>query len=105
MPWEICVPLIKVGKLVLNAKPNCITIPLVIPIPERPGPGPRPWLTGELIKKDFARDLQFLATIDELASGLSSGLRKQVQGTVRKLAKEAGTLPEGMELNFDKEGH
>lgn len=75
-----------------------IRIPVLIE--RKPGPDPDPWITGDLIKEKFARDLQILATVDQLASGLSSGLRKQVQDMTRKSA--AGGLPEGMKLDFGK---
>ncbi|MBU8975899.1 hypothetical protein JI752_007055 [Lysobacter sp. MMG2] len=55
------------------------------PIPHNdPPPGPPPWLEGEGIPRELARDLQVLATIDALAGVLSERHRD----SVRKLIEE-----------------
>lgn len=98
MSWEICMP----GRFIdgiLVSKNVCFVIPDVVPRfpPDLPQP---PWIRSELLNEEFTRDLQRLAAIDELASGLSSGLKKQVQSLVRGAAREPKALPADFELNF-----
>jgi hypothetical protein len=97
MPWTICLPLPKKGEVSLTGL-ICFDIPVLV----RRFEIPQPFFRTNLVKEKVVKDLQILATIDELASGLSSGVRKQVQDTVRRSA-EAGGLPEGMKLNFGEQ--
>jgi|SRR5215216_372540 len=100
--WTLCIPK-KISSDVGRAAKNdriCIVIPLVI-IPWRP-PEPDRWITSNLLKESFVRDLQVLASIDELASRLSSRLKKQVQNMVRQSAKEETEFPPDFGLNFHR---
>jgi len=99
MAWTFCFPLRKLDNVVIS-KPLCVEIPLLINREEFRQPGP--WVTSESLKENFVKDLQVLATIDLLATGLSPELRQQVQGIVRRSA-ESGGLPEGMNIDFGKE--
>jgi hypothetical protein len=108
MAWEVCFPIMKLKKDAEGLKGEtswtCVPIPVLLWRKwDDPGPVEGPWLISNLIKESFVRELQILSTIDQLASGLNGGLKKQVQGLVRQLAKEAGELPSEMELNFGKE--
>jgi hypothetical protein len=92
MAWRIC--------FVFNGKRFCINIPILVRRFELPEPDP--WIITDLIKERFVKDLQILATIDQLSSGLSAGVKKQVQDTLRR-SVEAGGLPEGIKVDFGKE--
>jgi hypothetical protein len=89
MAWKICFK--------FQGKRFCFHIPLLVKRFEIPGP--EPWVDSDLVKAKFAKDLQILATIDELATGLSPKARKQVQETVRQ-SVEAGGLPPDINLDF-----
>lgn len=99
MAWTLCLPLRKLDNVVIS-KPICFEIPLLINLDQFRQPGP--WVTSEALKENFVKDLQVLATIDVLATGLSPELRQQVQGIVRQSA-ESGGLPEGLNIDFGKE--
>jgi hypothetical protein len=93
MAWRIC--------FVINGRKFCINIPILVRQFEL-GPGPEPWIITDLIKEKFVKDVQILATIDQLSSGLSAGIKKQVQDTLRQSVEATG-LPEGIKVDFGRE--
>lgn len=106
MAWGFCitVPVTVDGRFIGETTEICIAIP-VLPRRFPPDPPEPPWIRGELLRQDFVRDLEGLAAIDEVAAGLSSGLKSQVQRLVRTAAKESKLLPANFDLKFDMESH
>jgi hypothetical protein len=98
MLWSICLTYRFLADRIEIVRKLCHIIPLLVNVELIPQP--EPWVTSDLIKERFVKDLQVLATIDQLASRLSDEMKNHVQGTVRRLAQDSGGLPEGMELNF-----
>ena len=69
--------------------------------PPRPDP---PWLAGEEIRPELARDLQILATIDALAQTLSDERKKGVMEFMQKQF-DAIQLPDGMSVASEQDLH
>ena len=67
-----------------------------------PRPDPPPWIAGEKIRPELARDLQVLATIDALAQTLSDERRKVAMDFVQKQF-DAIELPEGMSMLSERD--
>jgi hypothetical protein len=103
--WGFCLslPTIVDGKYIGKNKEICFAIPFAVRhFPPEPEPQ---WIRSELFEEEFVTDLQTLAAIDELAAGLSSGLRRPVQQLVRTAAKESKFMPAGFELHFNTQSH
>ena len=87
----------------------CFYVPILVnpwprlgpdPGPERQGPRPEPWVTSEGEEASWARDLQILASINELAQHLSSDAQKVVHsGLNQALSHVKSQLPEGVEFH------
>ena len=100
MPWKICFLLLpKPGKKGQQADLTKVQMCFDIPVLREPPGGPQ-WMTGGLDAK-LIKDLPILATIDELAAGLSNAsLRRTVQTTVREGVKQPEL--EDVTINFGK---
>ena len=96
MPWKICLGVLaKKGQQADLTKVICYDIPVLI---DRFRRMPQ-WMTG--LDAKFIKDLPILATIDELAAGLSNAsLRRTVQTTVREGVKQPEL--EDVKINFGK---
>lgn len=98
MPWKICFGIPKPAKKGQQADITKVQICFDIPVLREPPRGPQ-WMTG--LDAKLIKDLPILATIDELAAGLSNAsLRRTVQTTVREGVKQSEL--EDVKINFGK---
>jgi len=98
MAWKICFILPKSAKKGQQADLTKLQICFDIPVLREPRRMPQ-WMTG--LDAKLINDLPILATIDELAAGLSNAsLRRTVQTTVREGVKQPEL--EDVKINFGK---
>ena len=98
--WRICFRVPKLAASIDGKNHVCVEIPLIVPVPGRPGPGPgpEPFLTHPGFGQEKVRHLQTLATIDQVAAELPVELSRDI---LRSVAAHMQSL--GHELGADIE--
>jgi hypothetical protein len=98
MTWTtICIPVPKDATTIDGSRRICFTVPVLIPVHLDPRP---PFVTHPAINQEYARHLQVLATIDQIAEELPGELSHDIQHSVAAHLQSLGRkLGVGIELS------
>ena len=102
MSWTICVPVPKDSTTIDGTRRICFLIPQIVPpsLWHLPNPPDPPFVTHPAFDPERARQLQVLATIDQVASELPAELSRDIQRSVGEQMQSLGQkLGVGIELS------